>query len=409
MKTDWQEERNNVKYLAILGGNDLAIPAVKRLVSLGYKLLIVDGNSQCAAKNYADVFLHCDFSDVGSTESHLSEFELDGIISLNDFGVASAAHIARQRGLPGLSEFSQGCVTSKIQMKRVWLDNQVHTAQATFSTVKLILDGQFPDWDIWPCIVKPDFSGGGSRGVFYADDWLSVQEKLSEVKNQYLNGGIVIEEFIQGSEHTIEVIVYNGTPQVLSISDKENYSKNYTVVQTLYFPGPIGNRNKVQISQAIHDACRAMEFYNGAFHFEVILRGKKIYLLEVGGRPGGGLNFHPICELSTGFNYPEILAFILTGKEVTLKKGKTNHLVWRYFETGTGVLNKVEGFDEVSKQLDVVDAKLYETIGKKRSTLEDDLKRPGYILVRGENHSKVSARAIQLTKSVKFFSDGSGV
>lgn len=392
----------NKKYLAVLGGNQMACPAIRRLQEHGHKILVVDGNANSPAKEVADLFVHQDFSDVAATTSKLADIDLSGALPLNDFAIASAASIARKCGLPGWSEFAEHCVRSKVAMKKAWQAAGLSTARATFTTVQDLMAGRYPNWDIWPCVIKPAFSGGGSRGVFVAQNWDEARAQLEKLQNKYLDGDVVIEEFISGTEHTLEVLVCKGNPFLLSISDKENYTGSDTIVQNLYFPGPIGNKYRSVLEPLVYAACRAMELTDGTAHFEVLLREGNGYLLEVGGRPGGGINFHPICELSTGYDYPGLLGAVLTGQEPNFKRKHSVHLAWHYFPPGNGILHSVEGFESVKQESDVVDAMLYEKVGMPRLDLSDDLARPGYVLVKADSHEHARARAVELVQRVKF-------
>ena len=135
---------------------------------------------------------------------------------------------------------------------------------------------------------------------------------------------------------------------------------------------------------------------------QVLVRHHQPFLLEVGGRPGGGLNFHPICELSTGYDYPGLLAAVVTGRTPDYRRQSAEHLAWHYFSPGTGTLEAIEGFDFVRQQEDVVEAEIYEVPGQSRFLLKDDLSRPGYVLVRGASHAAACARATELVAQVKF-------
>jgi len=390
------------KYLAVLGGNLMACPAIERLQEHGHRVLAVDGNPASPARDVADAFIHQDFSNVAATRESLIRTELSGVMPLNDFAVAAASSIARERGLPGWNAFAEACVRSKVAMKKAWLQAGLATARCAFATVDDLLAGRLPAWDSWPCVVKPAFSGGGSRGVFVAANWSEAQGGLAGVKGKYLDGDVLLEEFISGSEHTLEVLVCRGQPQLLSISDKENYPGNDTVVQNLYFPGPIGNAHRHVLEPLVYAACRAMQLSDGTAHFEVLLRDGVAYLLEVGGRPGGGLNFQPICELSTGHDYPGLYGAVLTGRAPDYARKPSVHLAWHYFPAGRGVLRSIEGFEAVKAAPDVVDAILYEEIGKPRLDLRDDLARPGYVLVKADSHDRAKARATELVGRVKF-------
>ncbi|MBR0801185.1 ATP-grasp domain-containing protein [Bradyrhizobium jicamae] len=350
----------------------------------------------------ADRFVHQNFSDVVATAAALARLEFDGIIPLNDFAIHSAARIARDRTLPGWNEFAERCFISKVAMKRCWIESGLPTPRCTFTTVAKLLAGEFPDWDIWPAVIKPAFSGGGSRGVFIARDWDEAAAGLRQVERTYLDGEIVIEEFIKGSEHTLEVLVCRGNPTLLSISDKENYAGSDTVVQKLFFPGPVGHSYRKKLEPLVFAACRSMQLTDGTAHFEVLIRNGELFLLEVGGRPGGGLNLQPICEISTGYDYPALLATVLSGGSPDFERKRAEHLAWHYFPRGDGILRAVEGFASIKDEPDVVDAELYEEIGKPRFDLRNDLARPGYVLVRSSSIERARERAAKLVAGVRF-------
>jgi len=390
------------KTVVILGGNQMACPAIRRIQQHGFEVIAVDGSAHAPAREVADRFVHQNFSDVTATAAALAGLEFDGIIPLNDFAIQSAARIARDRKLPGWNEFAERCFTSKVAMKRCWIESGLPTPRCTFTTVAKLVAGQFPDWDMWPAVIKPAFSGGGSRGVFVAHDWDEARASLRYVEGTYLDGEVVIEKFIKGSEHTLEVLICRGTPTLLSISDKENYSGSDTVVQRLFFPGPVGHSHRRKLEQLVFAACRAMQLTDGTTHFEVLIRDDELYLLEVGGRPGGGLNFQPICEISTGYDYPGLLAAVLSGGSPNFERKPVEHLAWHYFPRGEGVLRAVEGFAGIKGEPDVVDAELYEEVGKPRFDLRNDLARPGYVLVRSKSAAQARERAARLVAGVHF-------
>lgn len=229
---------------------------------------------------------------------------------------------------------------------------------------------------------------------------------MASVRARYLDGKVLLEALLAGTEHTLEVLVHDGEPFLLSISDKENYPGSNTVVQNLYFPGPIGNAHRHVLEPLVCSASRALQMSNGTAHFEVMLSGGKGYLLEVGGRPGGGLNFHPICELSTGYDYPGLLGAVLARQQLDFVRKPAQHLAWHYFPAGKGTLLSVTGFDAVKSAPDVVDAMLYEEVGKPRMDIRDDLSRPGYVLVRADRHELAKERANQLVAQMRFESTG---
>jgi biotin carboxylase len=233
----------------------------------------------------------------------------------------------------------------------------------------------------------------------------NVQEAKREIESYTLrfkqNTHFVIEEFITGTEHTVEVLIWEGNTHVMSISDKINYPGHPTVVQDLLFPGPKGNKYRNKLETLLHKACHALELKYGCAHFEVMIdKEDKIWLIEVGGRPGGGLNFHPISLLTTGYDYPMEYAEILcTGKPKLYKKTETIKLYWHFFNGFEGKLKEVKGWDSLVNNKDVIEAGLMVKPGDVRSrNFENDLARPGHVLFRYTDDS-------DLKKKLKFFDD----
>ena len=192
------------------GGNRMAVPAIELLERSGYRTLVLDRDENAPARAAAARFLPVNFSDADATLRAVAEIPLSGVVALNDFGVRTAAAVAQHRALRGFSPEAAWRVTNKVAMKRSWSDAGLPTADWTWANKADILAGRFPAWETFPCIVKPAFSGGGSRGVGLAQDWSEVQALVAAGASKYLDEEVIVEEFVAGSEHTVEMIVADG-------------------------------------------------------------------------------------------------------------------------------------------------------------------------------------------------------
>jgi biotin carboxylase len=389
-------------FLLVLGGNRMAVPAIEVLEAGGYRTFALDRSPEAPARHRASRFLAVDFSDTEATRAAVAAVELVGVMPLNDFAVRTAAALAAERGLRGVTAAVARRLTNKVAMKLAWDEAHLPTAAWTWTKKADILAGHFPAWTRFPCIVKPAFSGGASRGVGRAQNWAEVRAIVETDAATYLDPELVIEEYIAGTEHTVEMVVADGEYHLLSISDKQNYPDSYTVVQRLAFPGPIGHTHRQAIERLVVASARALGIDFAATHTELMIRDGQPYLLEVGGRPGGGINFHPICWLSAGYCYPLILAAVLTGGTVDLARGPQHHLAWEYFDHRLGVVREIRGFEKLRREPDVVDLDLYEEPGRPALDKRDDLARPGFVLVKAPSLDQARARAHQLAASVEF-------
>lgn len=387
-------------FLAVLGGNDLAIPSIERMRAHGHRVLVVDGNAQAPARDLGDAFVHVNFSDVPATLAALSDQPLTGILPINDFGVRAASAVAAARGLPGNSAAAAYGATNKKAMREAW--RRAGLPQPRFAAIGIaaLLAGERADWNEFPCIAKPAFSGGGSRAVRMVGNWDEVVALVREERARFLDDEVIVEEFVAGSEHTVEVLMWPGGRALLSISDKENYPGSVTVVQNLYFPGPNGHARRAEIEPLVFAACDALGLSVGAAHFEVLVTPGGVVLLEVGSRPGGGPNLHPICALSTGRDYPALYAQVMTGRLPDLGAGPAVHLAWHYLPVGQGVVRAIEGLEAVRAHPQVIDCKVYERIGEPSLDIHDDLARPGYVMVKAATHAEARALADRLVDSI---------
>src|SRR5262245_9694228 len=137
--------------LAVLGGNAMALPAIRRLQDR-YAVLVVDGSAASPGGRIADAFVHQNFSDVEATGEALRDIPLAGILPLTDFAIAAAARIARDRDLPGWSTRTEACVRSKVAMKQAWMANGLPTARVMHLSVDdVMMSSVKHPWFSWPC------------------------------------------------------------------------------------------------------------------------------------------------------------------------------------------------------------------------------------------------------------------
>ena len=71
----------------------------------------------------------------------------------------------------------------------------------------------------FPCIIKP-IDNSGSRGVTIVNNIEQLNDSYLYSKMYSRNGSVIIEEFMTGNEVSVEIIVINGEPNVLAVTDK---------------------------------------------------------------------------------------------------------------------------------------------------------------------------------------------
>ena len=183
----------------------------------------------------------------------------------------------------------------------------------------------------FPCIIKP-ISGGGKRGVSLSKDKEDFASAIEYAKLQ--NQQIMIEEYIEGAEVSVESISYKGQHFVIQITDKENSGPPHFVELSHHQPSQLPEETLQLIRKVVPEILNKVSFTNGATHIELKINKKGIYLIEINPRGGGDEISNRLVELSTDYNYIAAMVKVASNTFETpiVKSGKysgiyflTNH------------------------------------------------------------------------------------
>ncbi len=157
------------------------------------------------------------------------------------------------------------------------------------------------DNQIYPCVVKP-CEGGGKKGVSFAFNDSEFKDAIDYASkdNKF---GIIVEEFIEGKELSIESISFHGQHYVIQITDKDSSSAPHFVELGHHQPAIISERLKQKIENVVPLLLSAIGYINGASHIEVKYKGDELYLIEVNLRGGGDDISNKLVYMSSGIDY----------------------------------------------------------------------------------------------------------
>ena len=119
-------------------------------------------------------------------------------------------------------------------MREIWSHEEILHPRHMVLT-HLLDDSSGIDFS-YPFIVKPADSGGGGRGIsicYSGDDFKKAQAHAFQ---HAMRNRILIEEFVNGTEVTVESLIYRGEVINLTISDKVKADSKYRVATSLNFP-----------------------------------------------------------------------------------------------------------------------------------------------------------------------------
>ena len=277
------------KRILILGGGRYNVRSVAAARAAGFFTIVADRNADAPAFAAAELSLPIDLNDCDALLQAVSKHGgIDGVVSMAEVGVRSAAHISALLKLPSISEQAAANCTSKAAMRRLW--RQIGEYSTEFAIASSVEEGrQAAKAMAFPLIVKPDRSFGGSRGVTR----IEAVEELPDAFRAAQAGGlpnseVVIERCIDGTEHSAEVLIWGGSTSLLCIGQKVKSLPPYRVDVSVQYPAPLTAFEESRIEDMCQRAVRALGMTQGAAHVEFAYTDGGPVLFEVGARCGGG-------------------------------------------------------------------------------------------------------------------------
>ena len=395
--------------ILILGGGRYNVPSIRAAREAGFVTLVADKNPDAPGLKGADHALPIDLNDCESLTRAVTESGgVDGVVSMAEVGVRAAAKISARFGLPSISEQAAANATSKAAMRRLWQPTQYSTGFEVASTLdeayraveKL---GQFS------LIFKPDQSFGGSRGVTRVERTEDVVPAFLNAQAGGLTGSsVVIERWIEGSEHSAEVLIWQGKTSLLCVSQKIKSLLPYRVDVSVQYHAPLTPAQEATIADLCHQAVSTIGLTQGVAHVEFGYTDHGPVLFELGARCGGGHTpqiaqhvsgvneFVEACHMACGIAPRQFAPACRRGAD------------YRFLVFAPGVVRRVMIPDTLRTDDHVLDVGTTVQPGDAIRPLRSTSDRAGFLVTTGETleeaaeHADVGCREISIE-----YADGS--
>lgn len=253
-------------------------------------------------------------------------------------------------------------------------------------------------------ILKPSRNSGSrgiakvSRNMDKGDFIRAYDEALSESRDH----SVLIEQFIEGPEFSIEMIVWRGDIHVLTVTDKKTTGAPHFVELGHNQPSCFSATDVETLKAAAVAGVRALGVNNCACHAEAKLMNGKAYLMEVGARLGGDFISTELTHLSTGVDMVAAAIDVALGVEPDLSaKEDPKGVCIRYFCPKPGKLVSISN-TEVLNNPHVYLWEIYPKEGDVIPAVTSSLCRSGHVIVTEKTPQKAIELAERLIESVKF-------
>lgn len=375
-----------------LGGGVLMARSIQKIQELGYEVYCVDMNAQAPAFAYADGHAAVNISDVEGVGQYADAIGADVVLALNDAGVLPAVYANKKRGLKCYDPEQVKFFTDKGYMRERWKEFGV--AQPQFEVCTSADEIAAAVHRIgFPCIVKPCMMWG-SRGVSKVNNENDIAFATQFAMENARGARYIVEEFMSGTEVSIEGLFKDGKAYILAKADKElQQHDNYRVTIQINYEAALPDTILQEIDELVSKAGRAMGFESGALHAECMVTPEGVKMIEMAGRPGGGHIFGAIVEAVSGVSMPQALTQILLGEDIDPSARVHRGACYKFFNAPEGIFQRIEKLEEASQMPGIIDIGFTMAEGTVVRTMDHGANRPGYIVSEGINRAEAISRA----------------
>lgn len=375
----------NKKSILIFGVGPLQKSIIDRAKLMGLYTIGIDPAADATCKDEVDAFEIVGGQDFEGTMAVAKKYQIDAIVTAaTDKPLVMMARVAKELNLPFYSVETAQWSTDKFQMKERFELGGVPHAQG-----RLISKVEETEGLIFPVIVKPR-DNSGSRGVKLCRDKNELKISIDEALENSKLDTVLVEEFIEGPEYSIESLHHDGKSEVIQFTEKKTTEFPYNVELGHIQPANISDENKQKIREIISKIGKALNFENCPSHTELKINDRGIFVIETSPRLGGDYITSTLTPLSTRVNLEDELLKISLGEEINPSPKAVQYSGVRFFAFEEGsVIKHVPNEDFVKGWPHVVDFSFNLKEGDKVNRITSSLNRYGHLILQAGNRDAI--------------------
>ncbi len=398
------------RLIMVIAGTYWQIPILKKIRQMGHRSLVVNLYEDSPAFAYADYHEVGDILDKENCLAIAKKYAVDAVLSEEcDIAMPTVAYIAEQLHLPALSRDMAELYTNKYRMRT--FGEEHHLATPRYRMCHSVDEvRQFAAQLGKPVIIKP-LDANSSRGVFVVDKDTPQLETLFDEALSYskIEKAVLAEQYINGTEFTVDGIVLPDGHHSLAISEKKHYAHNRNIAYELFF-SHYNERFDYDLLRATNDRFVNLSGLTAGCltHAEYKYEDGVFYLIEIAARGGGNLISSHIVPIMSGVDNYRCLLNTCTGAAddtavPTEGINRERCAVLYFFDTPGrgGVVSRIEGEDFLKSSDNVIAYKLNFAVGDRIEKAANDSKRIGFYVAYAESRDRLLSLMETINQKIK--------
>ncbi|MEU9105176.1 ATP-grasp domain-containing protein [Streptomyces xanthophaeus] len=312
----------------------------------------------------ADTVLVCDPDDAVAVLAELAAAgidRLDGVFSLGADNPPVISALARRFGCPGLPlETALDCT---LKDRRLAILRKAGLPMPRHAVAESVGEAERAVADVGlPAVIKP-CDQTGSLGVMKVESAEGVRELAAEALRLSPGGRIVVEEFLEGTEHTLAGFMVDGVFHTIGFADREYGQKEefapYFFEGGDTLPSRLTPEQIAEVTDTVRRGAEALRLDPAVINTDILrTRDGRVVLLEITCRLTGARIATEVMRLATGVDpLPNVVRLAL-GRPLELSElvpTLQGAAVQRFLPADGGVVEWVGNPQDVARRAGVHD------------------------------------------------------
>lgn len=293
-----------MKKILIIGAGFLQDFVIRKAKSMGYTVHAVDADPNAIGFRRADKHEVINIIDEKACLAYAKRENIDGVLTAaTDYGVLTAAYIAREMNLPGLNYDSAALIKNKYRVRKRLFEAHVDDTELAYEVDADTDIAELSEKLTFPVMVKP-CDGSGSRGAARADKPEQLETACKNAMSSSVTHRAEIETFITGREYGAESYVINGEAHVLGIMKKQMTKPPYYAELGHAIPTDLPAEIEEKAINCVKKALKALGVNFGSVNMDMLITAEgNVHIVDIGARMGGNMIGSCIIPYGTGIDY----------------------------------------------------------------------------------------------------------
>jgi biotin carboxylase len=391
------------KTIAILGGGVMQLPALRCAKQMNWTVILVDGNNKAVGRKYADYFEHIDLKakeNIAETlRIYKNERGLDGVFTAGtDFSV-SVAWVAEQLALSGIPYRVAVSATDKEKMRRVFKKSHIPSPEFIVLTPKANVEKVLKRLD-FPLVVKP-VDNMGARGIRKVTSLSELKQAVKTGFSHSRSNKVIVEQYIEGPEFSIDAIVYNGDITICGIADRIICFAPYFIEMGHTMPTEYAEKTVASLVRVFKMGIKALGITCGAAKGDIKLSKNGPVVGEIAARLSGGYMSGWTYPYSSGVDVTKAALLIAVGSDpgsLSVKRHETS--AERAFISIPGIIDNITGTEDAAAVQGIMDVFVRTSPGDKVSFPRNNVEKCGNVISKHPDRKKAVSSAEKAVQSI---------